>query len=182
MSNLSVKTKKLVFSAMAVALAIITSYLKLFEMPMGGSITLFSMFFICLIGYWYGPAVGIATGIAYGLVQFAIQPYILSIPQVICDYPLAFGALGLSGFFANKKHGLQFGYLLGVFGRFCFAVLSGVVFFASYAPEGMNAFVYSVAYNGSYLGAEAIITVILLSLAPVAKALGNVKVMANQGA
>lgn len=181
MSNLNVRTKKLVFAAMAIALAMITSYLKLFAMPMGGSITLFSMFFISLIGYWYGPKVGIATGMAYGLLQFVIEPYILSIPQVLVDYPLAFGALGLSGFFSNKKYGLQIGYLVGVFGRFCFAVLSGVIFFASYAGD-MNPLVYSIAYNGSYLGAEALITVVLLSLPAVAKALGNVKVLANQGA
>ncbi|MGO5051227.1 energy-coupled thiamine transporter ThiT [Lachnospiraceae bacterium LCP25S3_G4] len=180
MFNLSTKTKKLVFSAMAIALALVTSYIKVFKMPMGGSITLFSMFFICLIGYWYGPKVGIATGMAYGLLQFIIDPYVLSIPQVLIDYPLAFGALGVSGFFATKKHGLQIGYIVGVLGRFIFAVLSGVIFFGMYAPKGMNPIVYAVLYNGAYLGAEGAITLALLSLAPVAKALTNVKVLANQ--
>lgn len=182
MFNLSTNTKKLVFSAMAIALALVTSYLKIIHLPMGGSVTLFSMFFICLIGYWYGPKVGIITGIAYGLLQFVIDPYVLSIPQVIIDYPLAFGALGLSGFFVNKKHGLQIGYIVGVLGRYFFAVLSGVIFFGMYAPEGWNPIIYALAYNGSYLGAEGIITLVLLSLAPVANALGNIKVMANQQA
>lgn len=182
MNNLNVKTKKLVFSAVAVALALLTSYLKLFEMPMGGSITLMSMFFICLIGYWYGPAVGIATGVAFGLLQFVIQPYIVSIPQVLCDYPLAFGALGLSGFFSKKKYGLQIGYVVGVLGRFFFSAMSGIIFFAAYAPEGWNPVVYSVVYNGSYLGAEALITVIILAVPAVAKGLSSVKVMVNQGA
>lgn len=182
MINLSMNTKKLVFSAVAIALALVTSYLKIFSMPMGGSITLFSMFFICLIGYWYGPGVGIMTGVAFGLLQFVIEPVMVSIPQVLCDYPLAFGALGLSGLFAQKKHGLQIGYLVGVLGRFFFSVLSGVIFFASYAPEGMNPVVYSAMYNGSYLGAEAVLTVILLSVPAVAKGLSSVKVMVNQGA
>ena len=172
-------TKKLVFSAAAVALAMVTSYIKLWEMPMGGSITLLSMLFICLIGYWFGPKYGLLTGIAFGLLQFFIDPYIVSIPQVILDYPLAFGALGLSGFFCDKKYGLQIGYIVGVLGRFVFSTLSGVIFFADYAPEGMHPLVYSAAYQGSYLGVEGIITLIIISLPPVVKALQAVKVQAK---
>ena len=179
MSNLSVKTRKLVFSAVAVALAMITSMIKIIDMPMGGSVTLFSMLFICLIGYWFGAGAGIITGCAYGLLQFIIDPYMLSIPQVLIDYPLAFGALGLAGLFHKQKFGLQIGYVIGVIGRFVFAILSGVIFFADYAPEGMNPFVYSFVYNGASLGAEALITVIVLALPPVAKALANVKATIN---
>ena len=103
----------------------------------------------------------------------------LSIPQVLVDYPLAFGALGLSGFFSKSKFGLQIGYVVGVLGRFLFAILSGVIFFAAFAPEGMNPFVYSFLYNGAYLGAEALITLIIISLPPVSKALEKVKNMAK---
>jgi len=173
-------TKKLVFSAMGIALAFITSYLKLWNMPMGGSVTLLSMLFISLIGYWFGTRYGIATGAAFGLLQFLINPYILSIPQVILDYPLAFGALGLSGLFRNHKFGLRLGYIAGVLGRFVFSTLSGVVFFASYAPEGMNPWVYSIAYQGSYLGTEAVLTLIIISLPPVTKALKTVKMQAER--
>ena len=119
------------------------------------------------------------TGIAFGLLQFFIDPYIVSIPQVILDYPLAFGALGLSGFFCDKKYGLQIGYIVGVLGRFVFSTLSGVIFFADYAPEGMHPLVYSAAYQGSYLGVEGIITLIIISLPPVVKALQAVKVQAK---
>lgn len=178
-TNTSSKTKKLAFSAMAIALATVTSYLKIIEMPMGGSVTLFSMMFIALIGYWFGPKYGIITGVAYGLLQFAIEPYIVSIPQVLIDYPLAFGALGLSGFFHNKKFGLYTGYIASVLGRYFFAFLSGYIFFGMYAPEGWNPVLYSLAYNGAYLGAEAAITLCLLAVPPVAKALGRVKVMST---
>ena len=112
-----ITTRQLMFSAMAMALATVTSMIKLFDAPMGGSVTLCSMLFIVLIGYWYGPKVGILTGVAYGILQLVIDPYILSLPQMIVDYPLAFGALGMSGFFANSKNGLQKGYLLGILGR-----------------------------------------------------------------
>lgn len=172
-------TKKLVFSAMSIALGIVTSYIKVWEMPMGGSVTLLSMLFICLIGYWFGPKYGLVTGIAYGILQFILDPYMVSLPQVLFDYPLAFGALGLSGFFGNKKYGLQIGYIVGVLGRFIFSTLSGVIFFAAYAPEGMNPWVYSSLYQGTYLGTEGIITLIIISIPPVAKALSLVKEQAK---
>ena len=68
--------------------------------------------------------------------------------------------------------------------RFFFAVLSGVVFFAAYAPvtignKTIDALIYSVTYNGSYLAAEGIITIIVISIPPVKKALDYVKQMAN---
>ena len=173
-------TKQLVFSAVAVALAMITSMLKLFELPMGGSVTLLSMLFIVLIGYWYGPYVGIMTGMAYGLLQFVLEPIFYTLPQMLVDYPLAFGALGLAGFFYKKKFGLQIGYVVGVLGRFVFAFLSGVLFFAAYAPEGMHPALYSAAYNGSYLLAEAVITLIIIALPPVSKGMAYIKKMATE--
>ncbi|KMZ53345.1 energy-coupled thiamine transporter ThiT [Dorea sp. D27] len=183
MSKSSVKTstssgvviKKLVFSAVGIALAMVTSYIKVWDMPMGGSVTLLSMLFICLIGYWYGLKYGLLTGVAYGILQFVVDPYMLSIPQVVLDYPLAFGALGLSGLFSDRKYGLQTGYIVGVLGRFICSLLSGVIFFASYAPDGMNPWAYSALYQGSYLGAEAVITLVIISLPPVTKALKYVK-------
>lgn len=168
-------TKQLVFSAVAVALAMVCSMIKFADLPMGGSVTLFSMLFIVLIGYWYGPSVGIMTAVAYGLLQFVTEPIFYTIPQMLIDYPCAFGALGLAGFFAGKKHGLQIGYVVGVLGRYAFAVLSGVVFFGSYAPEGTPAIVYSLGYNATYLVPEAVITLIVISIPPVAKALAQVK-------
>ena len=96
------RTRKLVFCAVAVALAYLTSYIRLFELPWGGSVTLCSMLFIVLIGYWYGPAAGMATGFVYGILQFMQEPYMLSPFQVCCDYLFAFAALGLSGFFRKR--------------------------------------------------------------------------------
>lgn len=175
-------TRQLVFSAVAMALATVTSMLKVFELPMGGSVTLLSMLFLVLIGYWYGAKAGIMTGFAYGLLQFVLDPVFYTIPQMIIDYPLAFGALGVSGFFSQKKHGVQIGYVVGIFARFLFAWLSGVLFFASYAEgSGMSVSIYSMVYNGSYIFAEGVVTLILISLPPVSKALSQVKRMAITG-
>ena len=168
-------TKQLVYSAAAVALAVVCSMIKLFEMPMGGSVTLLSMLFIVLIAYWYGPYVGIMTAVAYGLVQFVMEPIFYTIPQMLLDYPLAFGALGLAGFFHKKKWGLQTGYIVGVIGRFVFATISGVVFFGAFAPEGMHPLVYSAGYQASYLIPEAVVTLIIIYIPPVTKALAHVK-------
>ena len=174
----TVNAKQLAFAAGALALAIVTSYIKLFHLPMGGSVTLCSMLFVVLIGYWYGPTVGIMAGVAYGLLRMILDPYIISLPQMLIDYPFAFGALGLSGLFSEKKNGMIIGYIVSVFGRFVFAVLSGVIFFGMYAPEGMSPLVYAIVYNGSYLATEAAITIILLCVPAVKKALATVKTQA----
>ncbi len=170
-------TQQLAFSAMAIALATVTSMIKLFHLPMGGSITLFSMLFITLIGYWFGLGAGLTTAVAYGVLQLIIDPYILSLPQMLVDYIFAFGALGLSGLFSNAKNGLYKGYIAGVLGRYFFATLSGVIFFGAYASgmfEG-KPLLYSLAYNGLYLGAEAVLTLIILAIPQVRKALAAVK-------
>ena len=170
-----VSAKQLAFAAVALALATVCSNIKLFRLPMGGAITLFSMLFVTLIGYWYGSAVGLMAAVAYGLLQMIFGAYVISLPQLLLDYPLAFGALGLSGFFSEKKNGLVIGYLVAITGRFLFSVLSGVVFFGMYAPETMSPLVYSVAYNGSIMYGEGILTIILLMIPAVKSALATVK-------
>ena len=170
--------RKLVFCSAAVALSVVTSLIKLYDFPFGGSVTLCSMLFVTLIGYWYGPKLGLATGVAYGLLQFITGPYIVFPLQVLVDYPLAFGALGLSGFFWKSKNGLLKGYLAGVLGRYVFAVISGWIFFGIYAWEGWHPLPYSLAYNGAYIFTEAAITLVILSLPPVKKALLHVKQLA----
>lgn len=168
-------TKQLVYSAAAIALAAACSMIKLFEVPMGGSVTLLSMLFVVLIAYWYGPYVGIMTAVAYGLVQFVTEPIFYTIPQMLLDYPLAFGALGLAGFFHKRKWGLQIGYVVGVLGRFFFSTLSGIVFFAAYAPEGMSPVLYSIGYQASYLLPEMAVTLCILCIPAVSSALARVK-------
>ncbi len=168
-------TKTLVFCSMAIALATVTSFIRLASLPFGGSITLFSMLFISIIGYFYGLKTGLITGVAYGVLQLITGPYIYAPLQVLLDYPLAFGALGLSGLFSNKKHGLQLGYAVAVLGRYICHVISGYVFFAEYAPEGMNPFVYTVVYNSTYIVPELIATLIVISIPAVSQAIERVR-------
>lgn len=168
-------TRQLTFCAMALALATVTSFIKFASLPFGGSITFFSMFFICFIGYLYGTKIGLMTGIAYGILQFIVGPYIYHPIQILLDYPLAFGALGLSGLFSKSKYGLLKGYTLGVAGRYLCHVISGYVFFASYAPKGMNPMLYTLGYNATYIVPEFVVTVILLCIPAVMSGLAQVK-------
>lgn len=181
-SKAKTATKQLVFSGAAMALALVTSEIKFARLPMGGSITLFSMLFVVLIGYWYGPKAGLLTGVAYGLLQFVLNPVFYSPWQLIVDYPLAFGALGLSGFFNGRKHGLLTGYLAGVLGRYVFASLSGGIFFGYYAPTQtpMGILTYTLGYNATYIFPEAVVTMVLLAIPAVRNALARVKKLAAE--
>lgn len=176
-SKKKANAKQLAFSAVAMTLAVLTSMFTVFEFPFGGSITLFRMLFICLIGYLYGPKVGVLTGVAYGFLDLILEPYVVHPVQLLLDYPVAFGCLGLSGIFAKSKFGLIKGYLLGVVGRYLCHVLTGVIFFAMYAGT-KNPVIYSLGYNASYIVPEAVVTIALLIIPAVRHALGEVKRMA----
>ena len=171
-------TKQLVFCAAAMALAFITSYIKIWNMPWGGSVTLCSMLFIVLVANWYGAGTGIFVGLAYGILQFIQEPYVLSFFQVCCDYILAFAALGVAGFFAKKKHGLLKGYIAAVLSRGAFHALGGYLYWMDYMPENFPQSlksIYPIAYNYSYLLVEAVITIVIISIPAVAKGLNRVK-------
>lgn len=175
--NGKLTAKQLAFCAMSIALGTVLSKLKLFEFPTGGSLTLFSMLPVCLPGYFFGLGAGLLTGVAYGVLQLLLDPYVLFPAQLVVDYLLAFGALGLSGLFSNAKNGLLRGYLAAVCGRYVFAVLSGWLFFGAYAWEGWAPLPYSLAYNAIYIFTEAALTVIILLLPPVKRAMVSVKKM-----
>ena len=170
--------KHLVFCAMAPALAYLTSYIRIFKFPWGGSITLCSMLFIVLVANWYGVKTGIAVGFAYGILQFIQEPYVLSFFQVCCDYILAFAALGLAGVFAKSRNGLVKGYILAVIARGAFHALGGYLYWMDYMPDSFPkalVSVYPIVYNYSYLLAEGVITLIVISIPAVAKGLKRVR-------
>lgn len=169
---------QLAFSGIALALAFITSYIK-YEMPMGGSVTLFSMFFICYIGYLYGIRVGFLTAFSYSILQF-IQgggAYILTPFQTCCDYFFAFTALGIAGLWYQKKHGLTIGYIAACLLRGLFHTIGGYLYWMDYMPESFPkslTAIYPIVYNYSYILIEMTATLLIINLPPVKKALGKV--------
>jgi len=170
--------KALTYSAIAIAISFVLSQFKIISMPQGGTLTPFSMLFIISIGYFFGVRTGVLAGVVYGLLQLAFGGWVMHPIQLLLDYPLAFGALGLSGIVSKQKHGLAYGVIVGAFARFVCHFLSGVIFFGSYAPEGWNTVIYSAWYNFSYIGVEGIITAAIVIVAPVANAFKRVKQMA----
>ena len=176
-------TRQLVFCAMAMALAFVTSYIKIFTLPWGGSVTLCSMLFIVLVANWYGVQTGILVGLAYGILQFIQEPYVLSFFQVCCDYILAFAALGVAGVFAKSSHGLVKGYIAAVIARGAFHALGGYLYWMDYMPSNFPkalTSVYPIVYNYSFLLAEAVITLIIISIPAVGKGLVRIKQTATE--
>ena len=150
--------RALTYGALCMAMSFVLSYIKLWSMPLGGSVTLASMLPLLWYSNQFGVKNGLIAGAAYGLLQLIQKPEIYHWVQVLLDYPLAFMMLGLAGCVKN----LQLGSVIGVAGRWVCHILSGAIFFAEWVPEGWsNAWVYSAAYNGAYLLVDLIICLVL---------------------
>lgn len=160
-------TRGLVLSAIFVALYLVLNQITIFRFPQGGSLTAFSMLAITSAAYFLGTRRAVMAGMCAGLLELIFNPYVIHPIQLLLDYPLAVGALGLAGMVGRGRFGLKAGYLVGVLGRYLCAVLSGVIFFGAYAPEGFSSFTWAIYYNILYIGSEAIITMIILSLPPI---------------
>ena len=156
---------------MMIALATVLSYIKVYEAPMGGSVTAGSMIPIILFAIRWGLMPGLAIGSTYGILQFILKPYFYHPIQFVLDYPMAFGLLGLAGiaYYIKDKNSVK-GYLsvflavfVGILGRMISHVLSGVIFFAEYAGD-KNPWIYSIEYNAYYLVPELIISCIVIAI------------------
>ena len=164
----ALNAKGLTFAGVALALAFVTSYIK-YELPMGGSVTLFSMFFVCLIGYTYGVRVGFSAAFAYSILQFLQTggKYFLSPFQICCDYFFAFTALGIAGFWLGKKKGLITGYVVAALVRGVFHTLGGYIYWMEYMPESFPkslAAIYPIVYNYSFILIEMALTIAVLCI------------------
>lgn len=180
-----ITTHKLAFAGVSLALAFIASYIK-YELPWGGSVTLFSMFFICYVGYLYGAVIGFITAFAFSLLNFLETgtTYFLSPFQACCDYFFAFTALGIAGFWFKKKHGLVIGYIVACLVRGLFHTIGGYLYWMDYMPEwfhthGLDRF-YSIIYNYSYILIEMVLTLIVINIPPVKKALMSIAKQATE--
>ncbi len=167
------KTRKMAECAMMIALGTILSYFIIFSLPMGGTITAFSQVPLILIGYRHGWKWGAFSGVVFGLLQMVLQglgnfAYVKTLGAylilIFFDYVLAFGVLGLSGAFfrrlKNQPLGIGLGAATGSALRFLCHFISGVTIWGEYANGWQSVWVYSLAYNGSYMLVEGIVTVV----------------------
>ena len=169
-------TKTMVVSALLVGLSIVLTRITIYSLPQGGSVSLFGMLPIVICAYFFGTRRAVMCGMCVGMIDLIFKPYVIHPIQLLLDYPLAFGAIGFAGLiFMAKKDGLIPAYLFGVLCRYICAVISGVVFFGAYAPEGFSALTWSLWYNVLYLAIEAAGTVVLLLIPSVRHSLKRIK-------
>ncbi len=169
-------TKTMVVSALLVGLSIVLTRITIYSLPQGGSVSLFGMLPIVICAYFFGTRRAVMCGMCVGMIDLIFKPYVIHPIQLLLDYPLAFGAIGFAGLiFMAKKDGLIPAYLFGVLCRYICAVISGVVFFGAYAPEGFSALTWSLWYNVLYLAIEAAGTVVLLLIPSVRYSLKRIK-------
>ena len=143
---------------LALALSGVFSMLVLYKLPQGGviSLSMLPLFYMC---FRRGLKIGLITALLGGALQMITDPFFVHPFQVILDYPLAWGAIGLAGIFKNR---LALGVIVGTIGRFIFHFIAGVVYFGDYAPEGMSVAWYVVTYIGSHLLPTAVIIYFIL--------------------
>ncbi len=166
--------RALVYGALCLSLSFVLSYFKLFELPMGGTVTLLSMLPVAAYAAMFGPVFGFTAALAYSFLQVVQGAYVVHWAQFLLDYTLGFTCLGLASLFPKK---LPLGLTLAGFGRFVCSTLSGVIFFSAYAAEAgfQSAWLYSIAYNGSTIGTDTLLCVLVALLPSVRRLLERMK-------
>ena len=148
----------LVETGIMLALAFILSYFRVGQMPQGGSVSL-QMIPIFLIALRWGFKAGVFAGVAFGILKI-IGPGFWPghWAQVLLDYPIAFGVIGVAGLLRFNSY-----IAIVVAGtiRFLSHFIAGMVFFGHYAPEGMSAFRYSLTYNSTYMIPEILLVIFI---------------------
>lgn len=163
-------TRCLVEAAIMVALAQVLSYVKLMELPNGGSLTP-AMFPIILFAVRWGAGPGLLAGFAFGTLQLIFDgAYAATWQSMLLDYLVAFTPLGLAGLFKGKKWGIFAGTVLGGVCRFIVHYISGVTIWRIYEPTALlqwtftSPSLYSLVYNGSYMLPNIILTLVIAAL------------------
>ena len=164
------RVRMLCEGAMMVALAQVLSYIKLMELPNGGSLTP-AMFPIILFAVRWGLTPGLMAGFTFGLLQLIFDgAYAWGWQSMLLDYLVAFTPLGLAGLFKGKKWGIFVGTVVGCLGRFVVHYISGVTIYKILAPTEFMKWTftspsaYSIVYNGSYMLPNTIIALVLAAV------------------
>jgi len=160
------KLHTLVECSILIALATVLSLIKIINLPFGGSVTLLSMLPIIYIGFAHGSRWGFGSAFIFSLFQvftsevfaWGLSPTVL-IVCIVADYLVAFTVLGMTGFFRKKgTGGVIVGTSVALFCRFLCHFISGVTIWRETA-EWANYWLWSIAYNGTFMLPELIFTV-----------------------
>ena len=157
--------------AVLVAVAHVLGFIKLWEMPWGGSICL-SMLPIFLYACRWGLGPGLTAGFALGVLQFVYDGgFALGWQSILGDYLIAFTVLGLAGLFRGRTWSIYAGTLAGALARFLVHYVVGATVWAEYMPEtffGMtmtSPWFYSLLYNGFYMVIDTVLCLLVFALA-----------------
>ena len=161
------KLRALCEGAIFVALAQVLGYIKLFELPQGGSVGIGMLpIFIYCARWGFGP--GMLASVAYSVLQLLLDgAYAWGWQSILGDYIFAFSVLGLAGLFSKQKNGFFTGCCVGSAARFLVHYLTGVFVWGEYMPEtffGMTMttpWFYSALYNGSYMLLDLVFCLLL---------------------
>ena len=157
------KTRMIAEAGVAIAIAQVLSFITLFHMPQGGSIKAASLVPLMIFAYRWGGTRGILAGVVYGVLHFLLGfKSSIHYLSIILDYLVAYGAIGVCGYFKDNIIGLVSGSIVAIALRWFTSVTSGAVVFASYAPQGQNPWIYSMIYNASYMVPDGILNIIVL--------------------
>ena len=167
-NNSHLRVRALTEGAIFVALAFVLSFVKLYELPNGGSLTP-AMFPILFFSLRWGLGRGLTAGFVFGLLQLLFDgAYAWGWQSMILDYLLAFAPLGLAGIFRRRAWGIFPGTLLGCAGRFLIHHLSGITIYRIIEPTSVPGFgtydnphLYSLVYNGSYMIPNTLLALLL---------------------
>ncbi len=164
------RTRMLVEGAIMVAAAQILSYIKLWRMPWGGSITL-SMLPIVLYAVRWGVKPGLLAGFILGTLQFSLDGgFAIGWQSIIGDYVLAYTLLGLAGLARGKKGNVFLGSVIGGLGRFLVLFVTGATLWAEYMPDTFfnmtmtSPWIYSCLYNLAYMVPNIIICMVVFAV------------------
>lgn len=163
----SMSLRCLTEAAILVALSQVLSYIKLMELPNGGSLTP-AMFPLILFAVRWGWKSGLLAGFAFGLLQLIFDgAYAWGWQSMLLDYLVAFTPLGFAGLFKGKKWGIFAGTVLGCACRFLVHYISGVTIYKILAPTELLGMTftspsfYSLVYNGSYMLPNTILALVI---------------------
>lgn len=164
MNKFSPRIRALCESAILIAMGLVLSFVKVYEMPNGGSITAVSMLPVLLIGVRWGLGWGLGSAFVFSLLQFLTGIYAITPLALFLDYILAYSVLGLSGVFKGKTYGLVAASFICGSLRFVVHWISGATVWASTLPAGIPVWYGSLTYNLSYMLPEVALTVLVAAL------------------
>lgn len=158
------------YAAVCIAMSFALSYIQLFKMPQGGSVTLASLLPLMIYSYMFGVKKGVFAGFIYGLLQALQDPWLIHPAQFFLDYPVAFATIGLSGMFRGVKAfenkpqvAVALGGIVASVLRYLSHLFSGVFAFSEYAG-GQNPWIYSLGYNSFVFIDIAIVIVLAIAV------------------